>query len=383
MPTAPHADPLPELLDVYVNLADVYDPAVQVELLDRLAGQLRQAAIQRARVGAAEDVVLYVGLHELVVSEGLVRRAAAVAGATRPAVTAPVARGLRSAAADIEAVIREVPAGIADLLAPLSHSAGDAADQIEAGNDLPISPSLPLTPTASGSLPSLTAGVVSGAVALTNEGDPLRRAVLCTTLTEQLSLATRVAAARGAKAHVAYLHKALADLLASGLAPSLLRVRVTDPGDPRLAEVSEVVSKAALTIGLLQDAARGADDPLLLARAKELEKRLKDARKSLDELTRPVKVPLPKKDGPPPKKDGPKEVRGVVQSVDPNTRAVRLKVKDHGWEVELTYRVAPDARLRIGGDDLALQEFKSGVTVKAKLQGPDLIAELRWEHPKD
>lgn len=285
---------------------------------------------------------------------------------------------------EIESTARELPPGVADLLASVGHAAANTADEIEAGRELPLSASLPTAPTGSGTTQSVTVAVVTGAVGLTAEDDPLRRATLCTAASEQLSLATRAAAARGDAARVTFFQKALAELLSRGVAPNLLRVRVTDPGDPRLMEAADLVTKLSVAVGQLQTAAREADDPLLSARAKELEKRLKEARKSLDELTKPAKGPPPKKDWPA-KKDwpSPKDVKGVVQTVDPDGRTVRLKVKDRGSEVELTYRVAADARLRVGPNDFLLKDLKAGASVKFKLQGPDMIAELRWEHPKD
>jgi hypothetical protein len=363
------------LVDHNLRLAESVDPLEQFHLLNAVATDLRSEAIRLARQTAPEDLPLLTALYEQVLRRGVVGRARSLPAPQRQA----LAKQLGDTQAEIRGSIQDVPPALAEFLRPLLTVSEQVSQTIQAdGDSAPAidAESQRRAPAAFGTSRGLVTVLVSQALLMAEEDDPLHRVGCCNDVADQLSLAILVASSRGDTDRASRLTRHLQEILDRPVTTNLDRLQ--EANDPRLARLQQVVQRANHAVKALESSLarppggnlperKQGPDWVYEEQARELEKALKDVEKSLKEIAKE------KKDA------NRKEVKGVVKSVDAAAGTLVLGVRDKNMLSEISFRLAADVKIRIPPRDGTLADVKPGTPVKAQLDETDSVIELKLE----
>jgi hypothetical protein len=363
---------LPRLIDLNLQLAQSSDPAKQLDVLAKMAGELRTEAIRLARSGAPDELPLLITLHDRLVRRGLVSRAQALPAADRPALLAPLAQALRGGQAEVEQATQQLPPALADLLRPLGVTAETGARQLSAAESLPAEPDpVPALAANLGTARDLVAFVVSQSLLLAEEDDPLQRAWHCNHLADQFSLALVMASSRGDRDRALTLGKHVGDIMDRGVTANLNQLQAS--GDPRLAELNQVIGRvrklvATIDASLTPMPGGPASPAIPYEQVKSLEHTLKDLEKSLREIGKEPGKPA----------DPKREIRGVVKSFSAEGRQLVLAVKEKGKDFDMTFHVPADVKLwGPGPKQRSLSDLVPNARVRVVPREGNTIGELR------
>jgi hypothetical protein len=233
--------------EVDVRLARPAATEEPLDLMSRLAGDLKDEALRRARQEPSEAVLLLADLSAYVLRQGVVGRAAVLPAGQRPDRVAPLLRQLRAIEAEIDAYSKEALPVVADMLRPLAAAVRESAQRIEDGR-----PPADTGPIPDGPARPLLVTLVIHAVRLAETGDPLRRADLSADLAPLLAQAIVLLSAGGDAERAEKLGDCLGDLLGRGVGENLKQVEADGAPEARRAEAEKVRERSGQAVTILE-----------------------------------------------------------------------------------------------------------------------------------
>ncbi len=267
-----------------LRLAETFTAVDQLPVLADMAGDLRSEIFRLTRQGQTEDLPLLTGLYQRV-SQGLVARAREVPAERQPAELRPVIQQFQETDREVDRLTDQASPALAAALQPLQAAARRAARTLanlaEADEPWP----LPDLPGAQSPPRHLLATLVHQGLRLAEEDDPLRRADYCQDVADHLVRVILHDTFKGDVGSASRLGQPLSQFMDRGVKGNLERL---PPDDPRLAELHQVLRRAAKVIQDLEDTLENAPGirALPAGRLKDLEKTLKEVHKGLKKVAK-------------------------------------------------------------------------------------------------
>ncbi len=228
-----------------VSVAADPQPSSQLDALDRLAGEVRTDALERAVAGDLEQLPRSAALHERILKLGVARQLSRIPSQSRSVIAVRVADELNQSADEIAAVAGRLIPVAGDLLRPLIASCREIGTAIRESKPLPVSAEWPSPATPLESL-------VAQTIRMGDTTEPLARAEESAVLAATLAHAVTVLSVAGLNDDAYRVGEAMDGVLDHGVAANLDRVTMADSAGKFRKEVTEVRERASQATDVLE-----------------------------------------------------------------------------------------------------------------------------------
>jgi hypothetical protein len=232
------------------HLASVTAAEEKLAVLHQLADDLKDAVVREVRLGFAEIVPAAAAAYQRVLRDGIVRWAAGLPEAIKRDQLSATLQRLRASQAELEKAAQTALPVVADMLRPMAVAASDSARRLEEGRPFEQAPDS----AAGGARPtSLLVDLVQRGLQLAAEGDPLRRAEMCSAMARQLAPTMVLISTLDDAALAEEAGTCMGDLLEWGVARNLESAARADEKKARSQDLDTVRQESVQAVAVLEN----------------------------------------------------------------------------------------------------------------------------------